>query len=206
MTRSSLARHRLAAAITRIAHPICWFGEVADTLVLLDHQINRFLSIVQVKLVVLGLLLLLRFLIVVLLSVTQLLSFAPLVHGDGRTKLHLRLRSCLVLRAVQNFLLQLQLLTHLSRFVSPGLLAPAVLEERHRLSLLILGRDWLVCEVIEEHERWIKLCFLVEALVEEAHLFVVLFLKLTLDALILHKLQLLLLLRRGRLELGLRQS
>lgn len=68
-------------------------------------------------------------------------------------------------------------------------------------SARIGGRQWLRCHVVEQHEGGVYLGLLVEALVQETHSLVVLLFQLALDALILHKLQLFVLLVRCLLHL-----
>ena len=184
--------------------------QVRRTLVLLYHHVDGFLGIVQVELVVLGLLLLLGLLLVVEVTVHHLLSLLTLLHRDrwATSVGCLGLGAFLLVGAAEDLLLELQLLAHLPRPIALLLLelATARLEECRRLRLGVLGRVGLRGEVVQEHEGWVQLGLLVEPLVQEAHLLVILFLKLALDALILHKLQFFLFLGGCLLQFGLRQS
>ena len=130
---------------------------------LLNHEINSFLRIVEIELVVFSFLLLLALFVIVLLIISlHLLSFAAVLHGDGRAELHLRFGCLIVLGSIQDLFLQLQLLAHLACTVRPRLVvSPASLEECHSLSLLILGRNRLRGQIIEQHERRVELGLLV---------------------------------------------
>jgi len=70
----------------------------------------------------------------------------------------------------------------------------ATLEERVSAAADISGRERLLSHTVKKKERRIHLSLLIEALVKESNTFVVLFLELALDALILHELKLFLLL------------
>ena len=161
---------------------------------LLDHEVDGLLRIVQVELVILRLPLLLRLLLILLVRVAQPLRLAPILHRDRRAKLHFRLLH-LVLGPVEDLLLQLELLAHLPGLVGPRLIIPIpTLEEGERLRLLILCRLRLRREVVQEHEGRVQLRLLVQSLVQEAHFLVIFFLELTLDALVLYELEFLFLL------------
>ena len=161
---------------------------------LLDHEVDGLLRIVQVELVILRLPLLLRLLLILLVRVAQPLRLAPILHRDRRAKLHFRLLH-LVLGPVEDLLLQLELLAHLPGLVGPRLIIPIpTLEEGERFRLLVLRRLWLRREVVQEHEGRVQLRLLVQSLVQEAHFLVIFFLELTLDALVLYELEFLFLL------------
>ena len=120
---------------------------------LLYHEVDSLLCIVKIELVILSLLLLFCLFFIVLVRIAQPLGLSSILHRDRRAKLHFRLWY-LALGSIQDFLLQLQLLTHLSGFIGPRVVLPVTgLKEGHSFCFLILRGLRLRRQVIEEHER-----------------------------------------------------
>ena len=161
--------------------------QTACTPVLLDHKVNRLLSIVQIELVVLCFFLLLASQDVLFL---QLLGPSSTLQADWWTKGSFRLDKSGLVRPAH---ISVEFLSHarLERFVSmPGVLGRARLRK-----------------VVQEHERGVDLRLFAQSFVEEIYTFVIFVFQLALYALVLDVLQLLLfvdgcLLQQSRWQCG----
>ena len=185
-------------ATTSAAHgDTMLLAQAALTLVLLNHDIDGLLSVVQVELVVLGFLLLLA-LLPLITSVSLVVSVrrtsASVPQLDGSSLGCSRLGQA-VLRSAKDLLLELHLLSELfGTFDSSMILihnihsSAITLKEVLSVASRILGWKRLRSHAIQKQEWRVYLSLLIQTLIEEVNPFVILFLQLTLYALILHEL------------------
>lgn len=156
---------------------------------LLDHQVNRFLSIVKVEFVIFSLSLLF-WLLPIILNFQFHLSTSLLIMRERGSLWSFRFGKA-ALGARKNLLLELQLL---AKLLSPvGSLMSIVQYAAASLAhwaAAVFCWNRLCRQIVQQHERWINLCLFVESLVKESDSFVVLFFKLAFDALILDELEL----------------
>ena len=145
-------------------------AQAALALVLLNHDVDGLLGIVQVELVVLGFLLLLALLTLVTgvsLVVSVRRASASVPQLDGRSLGCPRLGQA-VLRSAKDLLLELHLLSKLLGTFASGMIllqhvhsCAITLKEVLRITSRILGRKGLRCHAVEKQERGVYLSLLV---------------------------------------------